>query len=234
MAGLSEKSPISNTGLARATGAMARDGSGLRPALPKRLTKALRVCRLHGVAPFHLARANLDPGLFSDNWRVMRDYYVTTVGLPFMERLEHSPTYAEQFFELPEGKLKIQSFDEPMDVAVTGYRQLYLARPGRSDVIDLVDPDGLPVRLVPPGHRGVTNVGVVCAVADVEAQRRFIVAGMGGTETDDGFQVGSTKIFVRHEPDQPRSTPPMRRGFTYITLIVHDIENCHRALLDAG
>src|SRR3954452_761128 len=218
MAGLSENSPMSNTLLASSTCATARDGSGLRRPLPKRLTKALRVCRLHGVAPFQLARANLDPGLFSDNWRVMRDYYVTTVGLPFMERLEHSPTYAEQFFELPEGKLKIQSFDEPMDAAVSGYRELYLARPERSEVVDLVDPDGLLVHLVPPGLRGVSNVGVVGAVADVEAQRRFILAGMGGTETDDGFQVGSTKIFVRHEPDQPRSTPPMRRGFTYITL----------------
>lgn len=184
--------------------------------------------------PFQLARRSLDPGLFSDNAPTMQAYYDSVVGVPFFERLDHSPTYAELFFELPEGKLKIQASTEPMDKAVTGYRQLILARPGRDEVTVLTDPDGLTVNLVPVGHRGVTNVGLVCAVPDLEVQRRFLLDGMQAEEVDGGFTVGSTRIFLEHDPAQQRSTPPMRRGFTYITLIVHDIEAVHRSLLDAG
>jgi len=186
------------------------------------------------LAVYELARDSLDPGLFSDHARVMRDFYVSSVGLPFLERLEHSPTYAELFFTLPVGKLKIQAFDEPMEPATTGYRELLLAREGLGEVVALTDPDGLAVQLVPPGHRGVTNVGVVCAVRDAEAQQRFLVDGFGAKETDDGFVVGSTKLFVVEDRAQEYATPSMRRGFTYITLVVHDIAAAHRALLDAG
>ena len=183
--------------------------------------------------PIAFARRTLDPGLFSDRAGPMEDFYVNTIGLPFLERLQHDDNYAELFFELFEGKLKIQASTEPMEAAISGYRELYLAR----DVPEPRthrDPDGLTVHVVPVGYRGVTNVGVVCAVSDVDRQRQFLEAAMGGTPHEGGIRVGDTQIFVEHDPELQAPTPPMRRGFTYITLIVHDALACRESLLGAG
>ena len=34
--------------------------------------------------------------------------------------------------------------------------------------------------------------------------------------------------------DNAAASPPMRRGFTYITLVVHEAESCRDALIAAG
>src|SRR5262245_45510586 len=136
---------------------------------------------------YGLARGLLDPGLFSDHGPEQEAFYGKVLGLPHLESLRHSPTYQEVFFELPPGKLKVQSFAEPMPgPAVPGYRELWLARDGLREVRRLRDADGLEVALVPRGFRGVTHAGVVCAVADLGAQRRFLVEGLGAREVDGG------------------------------------------------
>ncbi|HEV8298347.1 MAG TPA: VOC family protein [Acidimicrobiales bacterium] len=183
---------------------------------------------------YELARRTLDPGLFSDNAEKMQRFYVEEVGLPLLERLPHSDTYAEIFFTAPGGKLKIQASTLPMAPAVTGYRELLIARPGVTSVQPFTDPDGLPVQLVPPGDRGVTHFGYVVAVPDVAAQRRFYIDGMGATDVEGALRVGDTQLFVEHAPGAETPTPPMRRGFTYITVIPHDLEAAHAALLAAG
>ena len=185
------------------------------------------------MSTYTFARRTLDPGLFSDNAEQMQQFYTDTVGLPLLERLQHDDSYAEIFFELPEGKLKIQASTNPMESASSGYRALYLAR-DVPEPITLRDPDGLTVHVVPPGYRGVTNVGVVCAVPDIEKQRSFLERGMGGTAHEGGIRVGDTQIFLEHDPTVSAASPPMRRGFTYITLVVHEAEQCRDALIAAG
>ena len=185
------------------------------------------------MSTFTFARRTLDPGLFSDNAEAMQRFYTDTVGLPLLERLQHDDSYAEIFFELPEGKLKIQASTNPMGPASSGYRELYLAREV-AEPITRHDPDGLTVHVVPPGYRGVTNVGVVCAVPDVATQQAFLTRGMGATPHEGGFRVGDTQIFLEHDPTIAAASPPMRRGFTYITLVVHEAERCRDALIAAG
>ncbi len=183
---------------------------------------------------YELARGVLDPGLFSDNAPKMQDFYISEVGLGFIEELVHSPTYRELMFTVPGGKMKIQASTETMQPAVTGYRELIIARPGLSEARSMTDPDGLTVTLVPPGHRGVTHVGVVCAVADVGAQARFLSKAMDARPLDGGLRVGDTQLILQEAEGPYATTPPFARGFTYITLIVHDNVAAHQALLDAG
>jgi lactoylglutathione lyase len=181
-----------------------------------------------------LARGLLDPGLFSDNENAMRKFYEDEVGLPLIERLPHSDTYAEVFFELLPGKLKIQSFVEPLEPAVTGYSELMIARGGLDEVVVVDDPDGLRVHLVPVGHRGVTTAGYVVAVPDADAQARFLVDGMGAHESHGGLRVGDTQLFLEEAESGSPTTPPCRRGFVYLTMIVHDCAAAHARLLSAG
>jgi len=184
--------------------------------------------------PLGLARDTLDPGLFSDNAPTMEAHYIEKVGLPFLEHLPHGPTYGELFFTLPDGKLKIQATSEPLQSASSGYSTLLIARDGLEEPRELVDPDGNCVHLVPPGHRGVTGIAIECVVADGNAQERFLVEGLGAQRTVDGFRVGGTQLFVREDRSAPRPTPPWRRGFTYITVIVHDARDVHQRLIAAG
>ncbi len=183
-----------------------------------------------------LARTTLDPGCFTSRSTEMSDFYSSAVGLPFLERLEHSPTYRELMFSLYEGKLKVQSFDEAMPVSASGYRELIVARDDAAEVRHLTDPDGTAVSVVPSGHRGVVNIGFECAVADVERQRRFYVEGMGASESDGGLSVGTSRIFLTHDETRTAdaNTPPRSVGFVYVTLIVHDAEAARRQLVDAG
>lgn len=181
-----------------------------------------------------LARGLLDPGLFSDHAPAMWAFYEQGVGLPRLESLRHSPTYQEVFFSLPPGKLKIQSFDTPMGPAVTGYRELLVARDGLAAARTLRDPDGLAVTVVPPGERGVTSAGIVVGVRDPDAQERFLMDGMGARRHAGGLRVGETQLFVEEDPKARPTTPTARRGFVYLTLIVHDCAAAHEALLAAG
>ena len=183
---------------------------------------------------YELARGILDPGLFSDNAEVMQRFYTADVGLTFMEELVHSPTYRELFFAIPGGKMKIQASTEAMRPAVSGYRELIFARDGLEAERAMVDPDGLSVRLVPPGAHGVTHLGVVCGVADVDAQRAFLVEAMGAAPVAGGLRVGDTQLILQEVAGARPSSPPFSRGFTYLTLVVHDCVAAHRALLDAG
>ena len=183
---------------------------------------------------FELARGLLDPGLFSDNAPKMWSFYESIVGLPKLESLRHSPTYQEVFFTLPPGKLKVQSFDEPMGPAVTGYKELLVARDGLAEQKAVRDPDGLAVTLVPKGSRGITSAGIVVGVRDVDVQRRFLIEGMGARPHAGGLRVGDTQVFVEEDPNARPATPTCRRGFVYITLIVNDCVAAHEALVAAG
>lgn len=180
-----------------------------------------------------LSRGTLDPGLFSDNAPAIHDFYQEVVRMPFTERLEHADDYNECIFGLPEGKLKIQTFSEPMPAAQTGYSRMWLARDHVSEPVDHVDPDGLDVRLVPPGHEGVTNLGVTYAVADVDAQEKFLVDALGATPSHGGYRVGNTQLFVEEGAAIERA-PTLRRGFIYITLVVHDALATRERLLEFG
>ena len=70
---------------------------------------------------YRLTQGTLEPGTFSDHGPLMREFYQSTLGLPFLEDLPHSATYGELHFGLPGGKFKVQASTEPMEPAVTGY-----------------------------------------------------------------------------------------------------------------
>src|SRR5262249_60686838 len=110
--------------------------------------------------------------------------------------------------------LEVQSLAVPWPGrAVPGCRELWIARDGLREPRRLRDADGLEVALVPPGFRGVTHAGVVCAVPDVEVQRRFLVEGLGARAVDEGLRVGDTQLFLEEDPGARPATPTCRRAF---------------------
>jgi catechol 2,3-dioxygenase-like lactoylglutathione lyase family enzyme len=183
-----------------------------------------------------LARPGLDWGVPSDHGGAMRAFYEHELGLAFLDANEIIPGHDEIFYEMLGSWFKINASAEPLEPAVTGYRELWMADTAASEPRTLVDPDGLAITRVPAGYRGVTEIGLVMSVPDVDAQRRFIREGMGGTPVagSEGLQVGNTVIFVEQADGPMEVTPIVRRGLTMLTLIVNDLLAVHRHLLDHG
>jgi lactoylglutathione lyase len=181
---------------------------------------------------FTLARATLDIGLFSDN-PAMAGFYMNVLGLPFVEALPHSDTYSENFYAANGASLKINASTEPMEPGTSGYRGLIIAREGITSAQRFVDPDGLVVTIVPPGHDGVHQMGIVCEVPDVAAERAFLIAGVGAHDDKGVLRIGETAFFLQ-TGGVARPTPTWRRGFNYYVVFVSDIVTAHQQLLDNG
>lgn len=187
-----------------------------------------------------LARDGLDFGLPTHNGAAMEAFYEHELGLKLLHRDTIIEGTDEVFYEMHGSWLKLNPSTTPMDPAVTGYRELLLVSHDVSEPRTLVDPDGLAVTLVPPGHRGITEVGLVIEADDVEAHRRFALDGMGAEEVEAtdgevaGYRVGNTVLFFEPASEEREITPIVRQGFTMLTLVVRDLPFAHQHLVDSG
>lgn len=182
-----------------------------------------------------LARPGLDYGVPTDNGPAMRAFYADELRLPFLQENEIIPGHDEVFYELLGGWWKLNTSTEPLQPAVTGYRSILVADATLTETRPLMDPDGLEVTLVPSGYRGVEAVGLEMVVPDVDAQRRFLLDGCGGTPVGaDGVRVGNTVVFLSAADGPLEITPIVRRGLTMLTFIVTDLLAAHQHLIDHG
>ena len=183
--------------------------------------------------PFRVTKPLLDIGLFSDNPEML-EFYDHTVSMPFVELIQHSPTYQERFYSVHSASLKINYSLEPMADGTSGYRGLLVARDSLDEPVALIDPDGSTVTLVPTGFDGVTALGVRVVVADAQRQREFLVDALGAREDAHGMALGHTRIIVEQADAPPYPTPTWRRGFNYILVPVDNVEVAHAHALDRG
>jgi lactoylglutathione lyase len=180
-----------------------------------------------------LARPGIDLGLPTDNEQARRRFY-EQLGLSHLKTDTIMPGQDEVYYTLHDSWLKIITSDVPMALGVSGYARLMMVDPAVDDVNSLVDPDGLNVAVVPPGYRGIDQIGVVVSVNDIAAQELFLVEGMGAKPTGSAFRVGNTMFFLERADPAIVPGPMFARGFTMVSLIVRDIVEAHEALLAAG
>ena len=182
-----------------------------------------------------LARPGLDFGIPTQNGAAMRAFYGDTLGLKMIAENEIIPGHDEVFYEVHGSWLKLNTSVDPLPPAVTGFDGLHIVDHGISEPRTLHDPDGLPITLVPPGHRGVEEIGLPMTVPDVDAQARFLLDGCGAERVgDDGYRVGNTVIFLSPADGPMEITPIVRNGFTMLTFVVDDLLGVHQHLLDHG
>lgn len=117
----------------------------------------------------------------------------------------------------------------------TGYRAMWLSRPGLTAREELIDPDGNRMVLVPPGELGIEGVALSVGVRDTEAQSRFYRNVLELEEAGDGrFRCGDSLIFVEHDPDSNTDASFYGRGIRYFTIQVFDCRREHARILEAG
>jgi len=185
-----------------------------------------------------LAKACVDVALFTDrpDPGPMLEHWQQRVGLPFEEPLPTGGGNLQHRHGLNGSVLKLNHTRRPLPDAVpSGYRELWIAREGLHAVQERPDPDGNRVCLVPPGHEGVAQIGILLRVRQRDAFDHWFREVLGFEDVAPGvFACGETRFFVEEDPSALAQTAFPGRGYRYLTIQVHECDAEHASILERG
>jgi catechol 2,3-dioxygenase-like lactoylglutathione lyase family enzyme len=186
-----------------------------------------------------LAKNVIDVGLSTNNLEPMLQFWQQEVGLRFDHALPVRRGQKQYRHDAQGSVIKLNHHAERLPTAApSGYRELIIAREGLQEPRRMVDPDGNCVRLVPPGHDGVTQIAVTMGVRSLSEHRRFYGDILGFAEQSwsggPAFRVGDSVVLL--EEDRAAAVDPVRQasGWRYITLQIADIDAVHDDLRSKG
>jgi lactoylglutathione lyase len=187
-----------------------------------------------------LAKPCMDFGLSTNNLGPMLAFWQGDVGLPFDHLLRIRRGQDQHRHDALGSVIKLNHLAEPLpEGPPSGYRELYLAREGLREPKPLIDPDGNRVTLVPPGWRGVGQIGVRLAVRSLAAHRRFYTEALGLPEEPweggAAFRAAESLLIVEEADDAPASGARAGgRGWGYITFQIFKVDQEHAFVLAHG
>ena len=187
-----------------------------------------------------LAKPRIDFGLTTTNLEPMLRFWQDEVGLPFDHLLPIRRGHDQHRHDALGSVIKINHTAGPLaEGPPTGYREPYIARPGLPAPKPMVDPDGNRVTLVPPGWRGIGQIGVRLAVRDLAAHRRFYTEALGLAEEPweggAAFRGGESLLIVEQSADAPSpDVRPGAGGWGYITFQIFKVDREHAFVLAHG
>jgi lactoylglutathione lyase len=170
----------------------------------------------------------------------MLAFWQGEVGLPFDHLLKIRRGQDQHRHDAHGSVIKINHLADPLpEGPPTGYRELYYAKEGVTEPRALQDPDGNRVTHVPPGWRGIGQIGVRLAVRDIEAHRRFYVDAFDLSEESwvggAAFRAGESLLIVEQSPDAPvDGAPTGGKGWGYITFQIFKVDQEHAFVLTHG
>ena len=186
-----------------------------------------------------LAKNVIDIGLSTNQLESMLQFWQQDAGLRFDHVLPVRRGQKQYRHDAQGSVIKINHHVESLpDAAPSGYRELIIAREGLGEPRAMTDPDGNRVRLVPPGHDGVIQIGVAMAVRRLGEHRKFYGDILGFAEQrwpgGAAFRLGDSLVLLEEDPTA--TVDPIRgaRGWRYITLQVSDIDALHAELRSKG
>jgi catechol 2,3-dioxygenase-like lactoylglutathione lyase family enzyme len=135
--------------------------------------------------------------------------------------------------------VKINHHIDPIpSVPPSGYRELIVAQTSRPARLNMVDPDGNAVSVVPPGYHGVQQIGIRMGVRDLDAHRHFYADVVGLKEQPypfgAAFRAGDTVIFLEQQPGVVADAGVHGLGWRYITFQVFKVDEVHARMIAAG
>jgi len=183
-----------------------------------------------------LAKPRIDIGLSTNDLAPMLTFWQGEAGIPFDHLLPIRHGQDQHRHDVNGSVLKINHHTEPLPAnPPSGYRELVVARAGLAAPVPLADPEGNRVTLVPPGHDGVTQIGVRLTVRDLAAHRRFYGEALGLPEERLGvFRAGESLIFLGESADAPSDAEMRGPGWRYITFQVFKVDAEHARVMAAG
>ncbi|MEA2959484.1 MAG: hypothetical protein QOJ58_5387 [Alphaproteobacteria bacterium] len=144
-----------------------------------------------------LAKQQVDIGLFTNDLDRMLPFWQNEVGLPFDHVLPLRRGQKQYRHDAAGSVVKINHHIEQIPSAPpSGYRELIVPRTSRSARLNMTNPDGNAVSVVPPGYQGVNRSGIRMGVRDLEAHRHFYANVLGLQE--QAYPLGAAFPRRRH------------------------------------
>jgi catechol 2,3-dioxygenase-like lactoylglutathione lyase family enzyme len=177
-----------------------------------------------------LAKPALDVGLYTNRAEEATAFYEHHIGLTYDHALPVTRHVLQHRFRVHGSVLKVNASDRPLETAPSGYRSLTVAGDA---AVDLVDPDGLPVRVATDLAPGV-DTSVEVRTSQPDAHARFYRDGLGTSVAGDRFRLGTTELRLVADESQPPAGRLDASGFRYLTVQVYDVVAEHDRLVDMG
>ena len=189
-----------------------------------------------GGYPMNLAKPHIDVGLFTNNTEAMLAFWQQKVGLPFEETLPLGGGVRQHRHGTNGSVLKLNSVRDPMaPVEPSGYREVWIARDGIDEPVELVDPDGNSIRLVPRGHEGVEGIAVRMAVRDAAKMHHFLgVALQLPPRGPNSYTCGDSLIMFEPDPSASPVGSMQALGYRYLTVQVQQVDIEHAGITERG
>jgi lactoylglutathione lyase len=186
-----------------------------------------------------LAKHQLDIGLTTEDRDETLAFWQNEVGLAYDGPLSVGGGVQQHRHSFRGSIVKINHSRNPLEPEPpSGYRQVFVAQPDRTEVLETSDPGGNRVTLVPPGYEGISQLGVEVGVRDVAEHARFWGEIVGLPEAprsgEHAFRVGDSVLRLVHDPDAPSDSTRRGTGYRYCTLQVFDADAEYRRCIVAG
>src|ERR1700751_4262765 len=151
-----------------------------------------------------LAKNVIDVGLSTNDLEPMLRFWQQDVGLRFDHVLPVRRGQKQYRHDAQGSVIKLNHHAEPLpEAALSGYRELIIAREGLQKPLVMTDPDGNRVQLVPPGHDGVIQIAVAMGVRSVSEHRRFYGGILGFAEQSwsggVAFRLGDSLVLLAED-----------------------------------
>ena len=173
-----------------------------------------------------VVKNQLDLGLITSNRRVIH-FFADHVGLRLDEILPVRKGHDQYRFEERGSIIKVNFLPdlETTELARSGYQELRIARPAPEAPRELEDPDGNRIRLVTPDDEGVTQIGTLIHVRNLERSVHHYRDVLGFEATGPArFRLGDSVVLLEERADAATQIERVGRGWTYLTVQVRDCD----------
>ena len=185
-----------------------------------------------------LAKQHIDIGLFAVDIDAQLAFWKGRVGLPYDHAAKLGGGVLQHRFHAHGSIVKVNHSRHALAPSgPSGLTGLRIACAGPQAAVQLRDPDGNHVALVPFGEHGVTGIGIDLRVRNRDAHAHFWRHVMQFDSPVPGVYVcGDSRIFVTEDPEMEPGPGGSWRGYgwRYLTVQVLDCQAEHQAILDRG
>lgn len=186
-----------------------------------------------------LAKHQLDIGLLTNQRDEMLSFWQAQPGVEYEGPLSVGGGVQQHRHQLRGSIIKVNhSRNELPNHPATGYSEVLIAVNGIEAPETATDPEGVLVRHVEPGHRGITQMGVVTRVRDLAAHNRFWgeIIGLPPAPQSgaNAFRIGDSVLFLEQDDRAPADVSMEGPGFRYLTLQVWNADQVHADVLKRG
>jgi catechol 2,3-dioxygenase-like lactoylglutathione lyase family enzyme len=189
--------------------------------------------------PLRLAKPSFDAALSTNRAESLQTFWRDALGLPLEERLQVREGLIQYRHPVAGSVIKLNHLAAAFpEMPLSGFRGLLIARETQAGPLDLLDPDGNRVSLVPPGTLGVGQIGMWLHVRELARTRNFFRDALGLPVEDAAFggvvRVGDSRLLLREDPAVAQDPAVHGPGWRSITLQVFDARRLYAQVLGRG